>query len=229
MKLQLTDTIIEVEKGCWCSGSLGLWWLLENVGSLLAESDKKEVGSWGGSREEFRLAELSRWIVASEWILWKCAGYLYPDGHVSFRFRMGANKIIRWMNREQVSWLCRGDEEIWQRQVRNCLRIILVEEMRRFGKDKFRNCLRIIFVEEMRRFGKDKFRNCLRIILVQWIKRFGKDKFRNCLRIILVEWMKRFGKDKFRNCLRIIQVEWMKRFGKDKFRNCLRRILWWAF
>ena len=71
------------------------------------------------------------------------------------------------MNREQVSWLCRGDEEIWQGQVRNCLRIILVEEMRRFGKDKFRNCLRII--------------------LVQWIKRFGKDKFRNCLRIIQVE------------------------------------------
>ena len=70
------------------------------------------------------------------------------------------------MNREQVSWLCRRDEEIWQRQVRTCLRIILVEWMKRFGKDKFRNCLRIILVEWMKRFGKDKLRNCLRKILV---------------------------------------------------------------
>ena len=112
---KLTDTIIEVEKGCWCSGSLGLWWLLGNVGSLLAESDKKEVRSWEGGREEFHLAESSRWIVATEWILWKCAGCLYPDGHVSSQFWARANRIIRRANRQQVSWLC--ITEIWQGQV----------------------------------------------------------------------------------------------------------------
>ena len=83
-------------------------------------SDKKEVRSWRGGREEFRLAGLSRWIVASEWILWSCTGYIYPDGHVSLLIWARANRIIRWANWEQVSWLL--DNKFW-------------------GKDKFRKCL----------------------------------------------------------------------------------------
>ena len=69
----------------------------------------REVRSWRGGREELRLAELSRWIVASEWIIWLYTGYLYPDGHVSFPIRTRANKIIRWANWQRASWLCVTD------------------------------------------------------------------------------------------------------------------------
>ena len=65
----------------------------------LLRSNEKGVRSWRGCRGEFRLAELSRWIVTSYWILWKCAGYLYPDGHVSFQFWARANRIIRRASR----------------------------------------------------------------------------------------------------------------------------------
>ena len=64
-----------------------------------------------------------------------------------------------------------------------CLRIILVEEMKKFGKDKFWYCLRIFLVEEMREFGRDKFWSCLRKFLVEEMRKFGKTKFWNCLRI----------------------------------------------
>ena len=63
-------------------------------------------------------------------------------------------------------------------------KLALVEEMRKFGKDKLRNCLRIILADEMRKFGKDKFRNCLRIIRDERMRKYGKDKFGNCLVII---------------------------------------------
>ena len=82
------------------------------------------------------------------------------------------------------------DERIESRQVGS------VEEMRKFGKDKFKNCLRIILADEMRKFGKDKFGKCLRIILVEKMRKFGKDNFRKCLRIILVEKIRKFGQDK---------------------------------
>ena len=148
-------------------------------------SDKKtqvrEVRNLGGGREAFGLVELSRWIVASEWIIWMCTGYLYPDGHVSLQIGTRAKRIIGWADQEQVSWFC----------------------IKEFGKDKYRNCLRIFFVEEMKKFGKDKFRDCLRIFLIEEMRKFGKDKFWDCLRIILVEEIRKFGKDKFWNRLRI--------------------------
>ena len=65
-----------------------------------------EVRNWGGGLREFRLLELSRWIVARVWILWLCTGYLYPDGHVSLQIWTRANRIIWWADRAQVSWLC---------------------------------------------------------------------------------------------------------------------------
>ena len=87
----------------------------------------------------------------------------------------------------------------------------------------------MLLVEEMKKFGKDKFCNCLRIFLVEDKRKFGKNKFWNCLRIFLVEEMRKFGKDKFWNCLVIFLVEEMRKFGKDKFWNCLVIFQWWGF
>ena len=151
----LTGSIIRVEKMCWSSCSLCRCWLIVNVEVWVADKkiQVKEVRNWGGGREEFRLVELSRWIVASEWIIRMCTGYLYPDGHVSLHIWTRANRIIRWADREQVSWLC----------------------ITEFGKDKFWNCLRIIHVEEMRKFGKDKFWNCPKINSMMRISIWNKD------------------------------------------------------
>ena len=107
---KLTDTIIDVEELGWSSCSLGRCWLIVKVGILPLRSIKKvqvrEFSNWGGGREEFRLVELSRWNVESEWSKWECARYLYPDCHVSLLNWARANRIIRRAIREQVSWLC---------------------------------------------------------------------------------------------------------------------------
>ena len=136
----LTDTIIEVEELGWSSCSSGRWWLIVKVQFCSLRSDKEEVQlrgvrNWEGDWKEFRLVELSRWIVASEWLLCSCTKYLYPDGHVSFQFWARVINIIWWGNQERARWLCRpqfaaetsfwiilecfrwGDEEIRLRQV----------------------------------------------------------------------------------------------------------------
>ena len=129
---------------------------------------------------------LSRWIVASEWILWLCTGYLYLDGHVSLLVWARANRIIRRANLEQVGWLYNRFYN--KGEFRDCLRIFLTDGMRKFGKDRFRNCLRIFLVEEMGKFGKDKFWNCLVMFLVEEMRKFGKDKLWNCL--VIFQWWK---------------------------------------
>ena len=110
----LTDTIIEAGEPGWNYCSSCRCWLVVNVGFCSPRSDKEDVQvrgvwNWGGDGKEFRLVELSTWIVASEWIGWPCTGFLYTDGHVSFQFWAGANTIIWWWNREQVGWFCRAE------------------------------------------------------------------------------------------------------------------------
>ena len=99
----LTDT---TELG-WSSCDSSRCWLIVNVGFFSLGSDKekvqvREVRNWGGDRKEFRLVELSRWIIASEWILWMCTGYLYPDDHLSLQF-WGGSKLNHWVSGSRAS------------------------------------------------------------------------------------------------------------------------------
>ena len=111
---RLTDTIIEIEELGWSSGSSSGCWLIVNTGFCSLRSyeekiQKREVRKWGKGRKKFRLVELSRWIVASEWIIWTCTGYSYPDGHGSLLLWTRANRIIWWADRKRVNWFCRSE------------------------------------------------------------------------------------------------------------------------
>ena len=111
---RLTDTIIERKMLGWSSSSSKGCWLIVNIGfcSLRSDKEKIQVGKvtkWGRGRQEFRLVELSRWIVTSVWKLWPCTGHVYPDGHVSLQFWTRANRNIWWANRERISWFCRSE------------------------------------------------------------------------------------------------------------------------
>ena len=72
---RLTDTIIEVENLGWSSGSSSGCWLIVNIGFYSLRSDKekiqiKEVRNWGEGRKEFRLVQLSRWILKIMLVHW---------------------------------------------------------------------------------------------------------------------------------------------------------------